>query len=335
MKKILLSFISLFIGLAILVLIIRLVGWQEIKSAFLIFTGWHGLIIVFLTFLMLAVGAWKWKVILQSQGHRLSNRAIIAPYLTCFSIMFFLPMLILGGEFFRGYVLKERYGIPWGKAIASVLIERILEVTSFLIAILAGLAFFLFKIGMPSQNTALLFGGFLSFLIAGIGLFYFKTFKRQSIIKPLVKLFNRHKLPNGDMLEMEREIFNFFKLKKTAFWQGFGLAFLRVAVTWLRAWLLILFLGKSIGFLPVISVLGFYYFAIMIPIPASLGSHEAIQVFAFNGLGLGSNTALAFTMIQRGADLIMALIGIVIFFKLGLGLLQGLLFKKIERVMMK
>ena len=330
MKKALLFFISLFIGIGLLVWIIRFVGWLQIKSAFLIFTGWHGAIIVLLTFLILLVGAWKWQTILKSQGYNLSNREIIAPYLTYFSITYLFPMVIFGGEIFRGYVLREKHEIPWGKAIASVLIDKILEATSFLVAILAGLVFFLLKIGLPPRNLAIILGGFLLFLfIIGISFFYFRTFKKQSIAKPLIKLFNRSKLPNGDILEIEREIFNFFKIKKKVLWQGFSLAFLRVAVTWLRCWVLILFLGKSVGLLSALSVLGFYYFAMIIPIPTALGSHEVVQVFAFNALGLGSSIAPAFTMIQRGAELMMAFIGLIIFFKLGLGLFQGLLLKKL------
>lgn len=330
MKRALSFFIPLFIGIATLVLITNFVGWQEIRSAFLIFTGWHGAVIILLTFLILLAGAWKWKTILKSQGQNLSGKEILAPYLAYFSMVYLFPMVVLGGEIFRVYVLREKHEVPWGKAVASVVIDKILEVTLFLIAILAGLVFFLLKIGLPPRNLAVIFGGFLFVFIASIGFFYFRTFKKQSMVKPLVKFFNRSKMPNGDILEAEREIFNFFKIKKKALWQGFGLAFLRVGITWLRCWVLILFLGKSISFLPALAVLSFYYFAMMIPIPAALGSHEAIQVFAFGSLGLGSSIAPAFTMLQRGSELPMAFIGLIIFFKLGTGLFRDFLFKKID-----
>ena len=329
MKKVLLFFISLFIGIGLLFWIIRFVGWQEIKSAFLIFTGWHGVLIILLTFLMLLIGAWKWKMILKSQGYNLSHREILAPYFTCFSMIYLFPMVILGGEVFRAYILREKHKVPWGRALASVVIDKILEVTLFLIAILGGFTFFLFKIGLPPKNLAIILGGVLVVLIVAISFFYFKTFKKQSIVRPLIKFFNRRKQPNGDILEIERETFKFFKIKNRILWQGLGLAFLRVVVTWLRCWVLILFLGKSISLLPALSVLGFYYLAMMVPIPAALGSHEAIQVFSFGALGLGASIAPAFTMIQRGAELIMAFIGIVIFFKLGIGLFQTALFRKI------
>ena len=99
---------------------------------------------------------------------------------------------------------------------------------------------------------------------------------------------------------------------------------------YIRAWFLIIFLGKSIGALPVLSILGFSYLAVMIPIPTALGTHEAIQTFAFNSLGLGAHTATAFTMIIRGAELMVSLAGLVVLFRLGIVLVKNNLFKKIS-----
>ena len=70
--------------------------------------------------------------------------------------------------------------------------------------------------------------------------------------------------------------------------------------------------------------------AVMIPIPTALGTHEAIQTFAFNSLGLGTHTATAFTMIIRGAELMAALVGVVILFRLGAILVKNNLFKKLS-----
>lgn len=330
MKRILGFFISLSIGIGLLIWIIQFVGWQGIESSLVIFTGWQWLVILLLTFLILFVGALKWKVILKNQGHPLSIRALIGPYLTCYSISYLFQMMVVGGELFRIYVLKEKYAVPWKKAVSSVVIDKILEATSFLIAVLVGLGFFLLKIGMPPRNLAIVVGGFVLLLVVGISFFYFKCFKKESIARPIVKFFHRQGLPNGDILEIEKETFNYFKLQKAAFWQGLGLAFLRVVITWLRCWLLVLFLGKGISVLVSLSVLSFAYIAMMVPIPADLGAHEAIQVFVFGALGLEASVAPAFTMIQRGAELMMALIGIVIFFKLGMGLFQTVLFKKLN-----
>lgn len=335
MKKIIFSLISLSIGIGLLVWVISFIGWQEIKSVFLIFTIGPGIAILFLTVLMLLTGVWKWKIILKNQGENVSNQALIKTYLAGFAITYLLPMLFFGGEVFRAYVLKERYSVAWKKAMSSVVIDRISEVTAYLITIFAGLIIFLLKIGLPPKNLGIILAGSVLFFSASIGFFYFKSFRRESIVRGLAKFLNYEKILRGETLRVEREVFDFLKLKKKILWKVFALAFLRVIITWLRIWVLIFFLGKSIGILSALSILSFYYFVIMIPIPAALGSHELIQTFSFSALGLGSSIAPAFTIIQRGVELIMALVGLIIFFKLGLGLFQGLLLKKLVNLIDK
>lgn len=284
---------------------------------------------------MLFFGMWKWKIILKSQGYNLSRRKLSGPYLSGFSLAYLFPMFIFGGEIFKGYLLKENFSVPWKNGITSIFIDKILEAAVFLLAILAGLIFFLLKIGLPPKNLGMILAGFLLGGAIGIGFFYFKIFKKESIVKILAKFFNHKKFLNVELLEAEKEIFIFFKHRKKALLQASFLAFLRVAVTWLRFWVLILFLGKNIGFFSVLPILGFYYFAFTIPIPTALGSHELIQTFSFSALGLGAGLAPAFTMIIRGAELILAFVGLAIFFSLGFGLLRSILLRKTENLLNK
>lgn len=330
LKKLLVFFVSLSVGIGLLVLAVRFIGWQEISSAFFIFAGWQGLIIFLLTLLMLFLGLWKWQVILKSQGYNLSFLKLTGPYLAGFSLTYLFPMITFGGEIFKGYILREKFSVPWKNGITSIFIDKILEFTSFLITIFAGIIFFLLEIGPLPKKLGIALGVFLFIVSFLIGFFYLKIFKKESIVKVLAKLLNRRKFLNVELLEAESEVFSFFKYHKKALFQASFLAFLRVIVTWLRCWLLVIFLGKSIGFLSALSILGFYYFVYLIPIPAALGSHEIIQTFSFSALGLGTGAAPAFTMIQRGAELILALVGLIIFIPLGLGLLQIILFKRLE-----
>jgi len=327
MKKILLFLFSLLIGIGLFVWIIKTVGWQEIKRAFLVFTGWQGLVILGLTLLIALIGNWKWKEILKGEDVQISFRSLFSPYLAGFTVMYLAPILVWGGEFFRGYVLKEKNKIPWSKGMASIIIDRILEWTANLVVIFFGILFFLLKIGSPPKKLAAIFGGILFLLTVLIFFFYFKIFKRESLAKAVGRIFN-HRL-DSQPLEIEKEIFNFFKPKEKAMWKSFELSFLKAGIMLLRTWVLIIFLGKEISVLPALSVLGFSYLTAMIPIPAAIGSHEAVQAFAFNSLGLGVSVGTAFAMLIRGAELIIALAGVIILFRLGIILLKNTLFKKI------
>jgi hypothetical protein len=326
MKKLLLFLVSLIVGLILFFWVLETVGWQEIKKAFLVFTGWKGLVIFILTFLTMLAGNWKWQEILRSKGVNISFFELFKSYLAGFALMFLSPIIFWGGELFRGYVLKEKNSVPWAKGMGSVVIDRILEWTVNLVIILIGSIFFIFLIDFPPLKLLGIFGGSFLIILAALGLFYFKCIKKESIIGFFLRNNKNHPL------ETEKEVFDFFELKNPAMWKALGISFLKAGITYLKTWILILFLGKSFGPLESLSILGFTYLAATIPTPTSLGSHEAIQTFAFNSFGIGASTAAAFTMIVRGAELIFALAGTIIFFRLGIGLLKKALLAKIAKV---
>lgn len=326
MKRIALFFLSLVIGLALFFVVLNMVGWEEVKKAFEIFTGWHGLLIILLSFLIVAAGAWRWKAILEDLGAQISMKRLFGPYLAGFSLMFLAPVLIWGGETLRSYALKKEYSIPWSKGMASVIVDRILEWTVNLVVIFTGGIFFIFKMGLPSRGLSFIFGAVFLVLVLFIAFFYFKSARKESIVRFL--FFSRKNQP----FEVEKEIYDFFRFKKPSAWKALGISLLRAVIMGFRSWILILFLGKVVGFLPVISILGFTYLAAMIPIPASLGSHEAIQTYAFGALGAGTAAATVFTMAIRTAELVVSLFGLIILFHFGASVVKSFFFKKLDNL---
>jgi len=333
MKKFILLIVSFLVGIGLFVWIAKTVGWQEIKNSFLVFTGRDGLVIFVLTLLIMLIGNWKWQEILKGEGIRISFFSLFRPFLAGFSVMFLAPILLWGGEIFRSYILKRNNDVPWTKGLTSVIVDRILEWTANLVVILFGVLIFLLMIGFPPMNLAIIFGGVFLFFTLGISFFYLRTFRRKSMAKIAFRLFGLKNIKdNNVVLQTEKEMFDFFRLKNKTFWTSFILSFFRAGVMYIRTGLLIFFLGKSIGALPVLSILGFTYLAVMIPIPTALGSHEAIQTFTFDSLGLGISTATVFTMILRGAELIIALAGVVVIFRYGILIIKDNFFNKIDKI---
>jgi len=333
MKKILFFFVSLSIGLGLLVWIICSIGWGEIESAFRFFSPEAGAIILFLTILANLIRSLRWKTILKNQGYDIPILRVLEYYLSGNAIAFFIPMVIFGGEVFRGYDLKEKYSMPWSKSIASVVIDRISELTIYVAATILGMAFFITSANLPSYKMGITVFLLFFIIIVLISLFYFKSFKKESIIRFFLKKLNAQNSEGAETaIEVEKEIFRYFKPKKKIMWQGFGLSFLVEIVLLARTFFLILFLGKSISIFLAISIVAFSSLALALPIPAALGSHDAIQSFVFTTLGLGAGTGAAFVMVIRGAELIAALIGLFFFFKFGIQFLQSFLLKKIGKL---
>jgi len=198
MKKIFLFLISLFVGIGIFLWIGKTVGWQEIGSAFMLFTGLHGIIIFSLTLLVLLIGNKKWQEILRAQDVEISFFELFKAFLAGFSVMFLAPVLIWAGEILRGYVIRRKNKVAWSKIMASVFIDRVLEWTINLIVIVLGSFYFLYKIGLPSKNLLMIFGGVFLIFFSAIAYFYFKISKKESIVKFLFKItsFKKHSKSN-------------------------------------------------------------------------------------------------------------------------------------------
>ena len=332
LKKVLFFFISLITGIALYIGVIYFVGWQELKSSFAIFTGWHGLVILFLTALIIFIGACRWKIILNSQGYNLKSKEVFNLYLAGFSLSYLFPVFMGGGTgtIFKGYALREKFFIPWRRGAASLIIERFLQITVSSLFILVGLALFFSETGFPSGNTGIFLSLAIIFFVALIIFLYIKFFRSESIVGFFAKIFSKNSFINGTAREIEQDIFDFFKPRKAFFWKVVGLSFVKVALIGFRFWILLLFLGKFLAFPYIFPILASYFLVIFIPIPAMLGTHEIAQTFIFSALGIGAVLAPAFTLILRGAEIILALIGLVILLKLGTDILKNVLQRRFD-----
>jgi hypothetical protein len=336
MKKVLLFLVFLFIGIALFVWVVKAVGWKEIKLVFISFSIWKGTVIFILTILAALVRTWRWKIILKSQGYDIPSREVAEYYLSGLSISFLVPMVILGGEVFRCYDLKEKYSLPWVKSIASVIIDRILELTVSAIVIISGLFFFLSQAGLTFSKATIIILTLISLAILAIVFFYVKSFRKESIIRFFLKRINFKNSSSAEtVIDVEREIFDYFHPRKKSFWEGLALSLVVGMLLLERAFLLIMFLTKRTGFFLALSVMGFSYLAVTPPIPAAIGSHEFVQSFVFNNLGLGANTGAAFALIIRGAEFILALIGAIFFIKLGIEMLVSAIVGRLSRFLKK
>lgn len=319
-QKILLA-LSFLLGLAIFVWLGRAIGWNEVGRAFSVFTGWQGLVMIALSFLIAVIGNWRWKEILKDSGIEINFFSLFRIYLGGYAMMYLFPVLVWGGEAFRVYGLGQEKKLSWRKTFPSVIIERVLEWTANIVVILIGLSFFLYKVYLPPKELVMVFGIAFLFFVSVITYFYIFALGNRSIVKGFVRNFFKKEVSDSNgMIEVENDVFRFFEMSNPSFWKGIALSFLRALTMQARGWMLILFLGNWIGFFPSLAILGFTYLSSMIPIPTSLGSHEAIQYYAFTSLGLLGSTATAFTLIIRAAEIIVSTVGMVFLIRTGFNL---------------
>ncbi len=338
MKKTLKFLIALFAGGFIFWFVMRRAGWDNLSEALVLFLSFKGLAIILLTLCIAVISILRWKMILRAQGVDTRAKDLGKLWTVGFALSYLTPVALFGGEAFRIYLAKKKFNLSWEKSAASVVIDKILDGTLFLMFSITGILAFVFYGYFPSGTmaylVALIMGGLLGLLL----LFYFKAMNRESVLEWFLKVFGIKKAKiknttNGKIIfDTEREIVRFFSPKRKAFWKGLGLSFLRYFLLFLRAGVLIFFLKEGIGILKVLAVYGFTNLALMFPLPAGLGSLEAASAFSFGALGLGFSTGTIFGIVWRGADLLLCLVGIVYLVKFGadlagikiLGFIDGL-----------
>ncbi len=332
MKKILNFLIALIIGIFIFGLVIKIVGLKRIEEATLLFLSFKGLIIVLLTFIIAIISVLRWKLILRSQGFNpLANelKDIGKIWLVGFAICYLTPVALFGGEAFRVYLAKKKFNLKWEKSAASVVIDKILDGTFFLMFLIIGILTFLFYGHFPTVTMAWLIGLIVGLLAGSLFLFYFKAINKESILGWILKFFGikEEKIKNSSngrmVFDTEKEIIRFFSLKRKSFWKGIGLSFLRYFLFFLRAAILIFFLEGGMEISRALAIYGFNNLALLFPLPATLGSLETVGILSFKALGLEMAHGSVFAMVLRGADLILSLFGVIFLLKFTLNLTCG------------
>ncbi|MCH8986625.1 flippase-like domain-containing protein [Patescibacteria group bacterium] len=327
MKKLIAFVFFLVLGFFLVTALFSRIEWREVWNTLRSFSLVEAFVILALTGLFLYIGAIKWRKILKGQGVDISVYDAWKAYLASFSLTFFVPMIVFGGEMFRAYTIKETHKVPLDRGLASVIIDRMLEATSYVFIIVIGILVF-FAFGTTfSPFVTFIVGGIMLVVILLLFFFYVRMFKSKSI----VGIFMRKRKGNN-VAELEDEISNFFHFNNPYLWEVIGLTFLKTFIGLLRVWVLVFFLGKTFAALPGITILGMYYIALLIPIPAALGTHDALQAFTFGSFGLGAVTGAAFAFVIRTLELVFAVIGMVLFVHLGFGLIRGFIVGHLQKV---
>jgi hypothetical protein len=322
MIKIFVGFVSLFLGFAILGIVISSIGVGEIARVFLQFSPWGIIPLVVLTVLSHIVSAMKWQYILASLGIRASFMPLFKMWLAGYAISYLTPVVYIGGDFFRSNMLRERYNVSWSKALSSVFIDKILEAAIWISVILVGAAVFVYQSGISSVSdymgaalvAVLVFGGFITVV-------YVFVFKRKSLVRILfIKPFKFENSSVDKFLsDIEKDFFDFFSLVNRKYILGAAkIAILKYIILWLRNVFLIFYLIKVFSLSASLMALGFSYISYLAPIPAAIGAQEGILSLVFSQVGLGTSMGAVFSLLFRGAEGIMVGLGIFFLFKWGL-----------------
>lgn len=258
----------------------------------------------------------RWWLLLRMLGYAIPFFSVAGYRLVAFGISYFTVGPQLGGEPAQVFYLQNRHAIPTSKALASVSLDKILELLAnfafLLVGILAALSTGLLAELAPVQAMAWMAGPFLLLLAYTIAVWRGKT----PLASLLSRLFRRARSPRLARLiqvvsAAEEQIGQLCRYKPLVVLAASSLSALIWGMMALEYWLALSFLGISVSLPQAVAAWTAASVAFLFPLPGGLGALEASQVLAMEALGFTSALGLSISLIIRGRDILIGGLGIL------------------------
>lgn len=321
MNKTLFFTITLIVGGLLFIAIIEKVGFEKIIQTILTFQLIHFIILLILSMVAAVISTVRWKIVLDAAGNNIPFKKVFAARMIGYSINYLTPSGLVLGEPFKAMVLSGKTELSIGAAMASIIIEASIFLSTFLFFIIVGIFAFLTYSDVSLKITSVISGA----LILLLGIFYLfftkmvkpsSTAGEKGFFTYLIDLLHLHKFSfigalKNKITNRENEIKKFFQQHRRTVFAAVFLSVIEIIVTLAASWLTLYFLGLKIGLKALLGLFSLMSISYLIPLPGSLGGLELSQVFAFGFFSLGGQaTALAFALITRLINLVSVMIGI-------------------------
>ena len=285
------------------------------------FHGFHAsavLALIVLNAVILVLFNSRWWLILRKQGYSVSYLALVAYRLAAFSVTYFTPGPQFGGEPLQVYLLQRRQGVPGRTALASVSLEKLVELLANFTFLCAG-AGVIFLSGVVGEQervqAVLLAGGLLALPLAYL-LALWNGFAPLSWFARRLAQY----LPNSTFMEKAGSAFqqaetlmaNFCRRHPSTILFSYMLSLFTWILLGFEYWLVVRFFGLRLDILQVMIIMTAARIAFLLPIPAGLGALEAGQVMAMRAFGFDPAFGVSISLLIRLRDITLGLIGMAL-----------------------
>jgi len=249
------------------------------------------------------LGAWRWQLLLRSQGRRLGLVHLLGSYLVGLFFNMFLPSTI-GGDFVRAASAKKRGGGTLTENLTVVLVERLIGLLATLC--LGGIAAVTGVAGRIDPRLPFLLGGLLLLSLGGLLLALDAGFRVL-----VLRLVARSPIPFvretvGKMLAA----FELFSRARGTLLANFALSLGFQFLLIVHFWLVQFAFGQALPFSAYLAVVPVVFCVMLLPISINgLGVRESAFVWFLTRAGMGAPTAAALSLSSFAIALAQGVIG--------------------------
>lgn len=315
MRKKLLIAVLVLTGVGIFAGIVANAQWSEITAVLSQITFWE--VMAFLAVAQISYGLFnlRWQIILKTHGHPIAYGKLWLYRALGYGVSYITPTQV-GGEPVRIYLLNENHGISLRESTASVLMDKLIELTSFVAFIASGVVVVSFTNLLP-QSSLILIGALITAVLALSVIVYKKLLDGTGFLTSCFKFLNLHRFQRlrpleGKIFRTEKLIMDFLAHddhKKTTLPLLAAISFLAWATSIVEYYLLASFLGVELTIYQSFLVGTVPLMAYLIPVPAGLGMLEGAQTGMFALFGLSPSVAIAVVLMIRLKELLFSSIG--------------------------
>lgn len=297
------------------------------------------IVVQFLLFLSVT---YRWKLILESQGHvSTSIWRLLAYKVVGYGVSFLTPSAKVGGEPIRAGLVCKKEGIEFHKALSSVVIDKTLEISTNGLFTVIGFVVLLmtFVVSIGIQSMIISISAVLLFLIVA---FNYRMFKGKLFFVKIFEIFRFHKSKRFEnfmkkVYEFEELVVVFYRTNDRYFWLSIWWSVFSWFLMFLEYKLAGLMIGLDLTLFQLFMIICVVGAAFVVPIPMGLGALEAGQLGLFNLLRIGSAHGVALAFVVRIKDIFISAVGLILLAVFGLNFKEvikdsGFITKEVKRL---
>ena len=255
----------------------------------------------------------RWDVILRGTKKPFSSFQLLLISIAGNAINSITPASRVGGEPLRAFLLKKKFGIRYGVGMASIVIEKIIDILAFLIISAFAIVYSFVFLNAPMHIVFLLVISFLSSASLLISLYYV-TFHKRIRSKTVVKFLDKHKWL-GDKIPILRHYRNKMMDSLTNYYSHISLigtqkgvwryGLLLSLAYWsfeiLRAYVLFKAFGVEVplSVIATVIIISVIIGSLPLLLPGNLGFVEGTMIVIYSSSNINSIVAGIVTMIDR------------------------------------
>ena len=299
--------------------ILRTVSLAETWAVLRRLGWWQLMLLAVANGIVLLLMNGRWWLILLGQGHSVPYLALTSYRLAGASLSYITPGPQFGGEPLQVLLVERNYGVPRVTAVASIALDKTLELIVNFGFLLGGVVF-IWQTELLGQvagwQTAVLPILLLLFPLTLLISFWldWRIFTRLVHLPRrclrLARRSNHLQKIQQAIVDSEAQLTLFCRQQPRHLALAFFISLLAWTSLIAEFWLMLTLLGLHVSFLQMLVILTATRVALLLPLPGSLGTLEASQLLAITTLGFSPAAALSFSLLIRARDVVLVGLGL-------------------------